>query len=91
MSPAIGQPIRRIEGRAKVVGKARYAAEYPIRNLAHAVPVLSTVPRGRISAIDTTSAQKAMVGSINNRIYLIDLSNITEHCFNHFTHLIAIV
>lgn len=56
MSPAIGQPIRRIEGRAKVLGKARYAAEYPIRNLAHAVPVLSTVPRGRISAIDTAAA-----------------------------------
>ena len=59
MSPAVGQPIKRIEGRAKVLGKARFAAEYPIRNVAHAVPVLSTIARGRISAIDTAAAEAA--------------------------------
>ncbi|MGY2893842.1 xanthine dehydrogenase family protein molybdopterin-binding subunit [Deinococcus sp. UYEF24] len=55
--PAIGRPIARIEGRAKVTGRARFAAEYPIRGVVHAVPVLSTVSKGRISAIDTAAAE----------------------------------
>lgn len=55
--PAVGRPIARIEGRAKVTGRARFAAEYPIRGVVHAVPVLSTVSRGRISAIDTAEAE----------------------------------
>jgi len=57
VSPAVGKPIARIEGRAKVMGRARFAAEYPIRGVVHAVPVLSTVSSGRISAIDTAEAQ----------------------------------
>ncbi|THF69575.1 xanthine dehydrogenase family protein molybdopterin-binding subunit [Deinococcus sp. Arct2-2] len=59
MSPAVGQPIPRKEGRAKVTGRARFAAEYPIRGVVHAIPVLSTISRGRISSIDTAAAQAA--------------------------------
>jgi len=59
--PAVGRPIARIEGRAKVTGRARFAAEYPIRGVVHAVPVLSTVSSGRIGTIDTAEAE-AMPG-----------------------------
>jgi xanthine dehydrogenase YagR molybdenum-binding subunit len=49
----------RVDGRLKVTGGARYAAEFPVANLAYAVIVQSTVPTGRIAAIDTTAAARA--------------------------------
>src|SRR5262245_23060237 len=58
---AIGTAQPRIEGRAKVTGGARYAADEPMRDLAHGWIVTSTVSRGRIRDIDT-SAVKAMPG-----------------------------
>jgi xanthine dehydrogenase YagR molybdenum-binding subunit len=57
----IGQGIDRVDGRLKVTGAARYSAEQPIPGLAYGVMVLSTVPKGRIVAIDT-SPIKAMPG-----------------------------
>lgn len=54
----IGQPINRTDGRLKVTGGALYAAEHPIPKLVHAVLVTSTIPSGRISAIDSTVAAK---------------------------------
>jgi xanthine dehydrogenase YagR molybdenum-binding subunit len=54
----IGQPLNRTDGRAKVTGSARYSAEHPIPHIAHAVLVLSTIPGGRIDAIDTAAASK---------------------------------
>ncbi len=56
---AVGKPVMRVEGRAKVTGKARYAAEYPIRGVVHAVPVLSTIPKGRVTGFDLREAQRA--------------------------------
>jgi xanthine dehydrogenase YagR molybdenum-binding subunit len=55
---AIGAPLARIEGREKVTGAARYAAEYAIDDVAYAWIVQSTVARGRISAIDTSTATR---------------------------------
>lgn len=49
---SVGRPVKRIEGRAKVLGKARFAAEYPIRGLVYAAPVLSTIPKGRVTGFD---------------------------------------
>ena len=57
MTGSIGKPVRRIEGRAKVLGKARFAAEYPVRGVVHAVPVLSTIARGRVTGFDTREAE----------------------------------
>ena len=54
---AVGKPIKRIEGHAKVLGRARFAAEYPIRGLVYAVPVLSTTAKGRITGFDLGEAQ----------------------------------
>src|SRR3982751_2079015 len=56
---AVGAPMDRVDGRLKVTGGARYAAEFPTANLAHAVIVTSTVPVGRITSIDTASAEVA--------------------------------
>jgi len=51
-----GKPTSRIDGRAKVTGAARYAAEYNVPALAHAVVVSSTIAKGRIKHIDTADA-----------------------------------
>jgi xanthine dehydrogenase YagR molybdenum-binding subunit len=62
MSPVsiIGQPVSRVDGRLKVTGSARYAAEFdPGATLAHAVIVQSTIAHGRIAAIRTDAAEQA--------------------------------
>jgi xanthine dehydrogenase YagR molybdenum-binding subunit len=61
MTPVTGLPIDRRDGRLKVTGHARYAAEFDIDNLAHAVLVQSTVSRGTIAGFDLAAA-KAVPG-----------------------------
>ncbi|WP_372501086.1 xanthine dehydrogenase family protein molybdopterin-binding subunit (plasmid) [Tistrella mobilis] len=46
----------RIDGRAKVTGRAVYPADTAITGLAHAALVVSPVARGRLAAIDTAKA-----------------------------------
>jgi xanthine dehydrogenase YagR molybdenum-binding subunit len=60
-SPAdlIGQPIDRVDGPLKVSGAAKYAAEFPVANLAHAVAVTSTIAKGTVKSIDVSSAKSA--------------------------------
>jgi xanthine dehydrogenase YagR molybdenum-binding subunit len=55
----IGQPISRVDGRQKVTGGATYAAEFNVPNFAHGSIARSTVASGRITAIDSTAAEKA--------------------------------
>src|SRR5580704_19165747 len=55
----LGRPVDRLDGHDKVTGAARFSAEYPVENLAHAALVLSTIPKGLISAIDTSAAEQA--------------------------------
>lgn len=55
----IGEPLDQVDGRLKVTGEARYAAEHHLPGLAHGVPIGSTVAKGRITAIDTAGAEKA--------------------------------
>ncbi|MDX2593107.1 MULTISPECIES: xanthine dehydrogenase family protein molybdopterin-binding subunit [Streptomyces] len=50
---SVGTGHTRVEGRDKVTGAARYAGEIPFADLAHGWLVLSTVARGRITALDT--------------------------------------
>ncbi|MEU6669632.1 xanthine dehydrogenase family protein molybdopterin-binding subunit [Streptomyces sp. NPDC046727] len=52
-TPSVGTARTRVEGRDKVTGAARYAGEVPFADLAHGWLVLSTVARGRISAVDS--------------------------------------
>ena len=53
-----GKPIDRVDGRLKVTGAARYAAEFPLKDLAYGVAVTSTIASGHISTIDTSRAEK---------------------------------
>jgi xanthine dehydrogenase YagR molybdenum-binding subunit len=57
--PSVGAPLDRVDGRLKVTGGARYAAEFPMSNVAYAVIVTSTVPVGRIAGLDTKAAEAA--------------------------------
>jgi xanthine dehydrogenase YagR molybdenum-binding subunit len=46
----------RIEGPQKVSGRARYAFEQPLGDVAYAWPVASTIARGRIGTVRTEQA-----------------------------------
>jgi xanthine dehydrogenase YagR molybdenum-binding subunit len=52
----IGQPIDRVDGNAKVTGRAKYAAEYNVPNLAYGVVVSGVIAKGRITKIVTNEA-----------------------------------
>jgi xanthine dehydrogenase YagR molybdenum-binding subunit len=65
MSPAdalasrpIGADIGRIDGPQKVTGTAPYAYEHPLTKPAYVFPLLSTVARGQVVAIDATEAER---------------------------------
>src|SRR5437763_9342480 len=58
MMPLVtGLPLNRRDGRLKVTGRAKYAAEFAIDNAAHAVLVQSTIPSGAIAGFDLAAAQ----------------------------------
>jgi xanthine dehydrogenase YagR molybdenum-binding subunit len=59
----IGAPLDRVDGRLKVTGGAKYAAEFQVPNVAHAVLVQSVVTAGSIVSIDGKEAL-AMPGVI---------------------------
>ncbi|MGI4832108.1 MAG: xanthine dehydrogenase family protein molybdopterin-binding subunit [Janthinobacterium lividum] len=67
-TPSIGQPLRRVEGRLKVTGQARYAAEHPVAGVVHGVLVLSTIARGRITQLDISAAAQApgVLGTVSH-------------------------
>ncbi|HEX6452100.1 MAG TPA: xanthine dehydrogenase family protein molybdopterin-binding subunit [Trebonia sp.] len=46
----------RVEGPDKVTGRARYAAEYPVEDLAYGYPVQSAIASGRITRVDIAEA-----------------------------------
>ncbi|HEY1578302.1 MAG TPA: xanthine dehydrogenase family protein molybdopterin-binding subunit [Terracidiphilus sp.] len=56
----IGKPIDRLDGRAKVTGGAKFAAEYPLENMAHATLVFSAIAKGTIESIDRSAAETAV-------------------------------
>src|SRR4051812_16614791 len=53
----MGAPLKRMDGRLKVTGDARYAADLPLGNLAHGVLVTSSIARGRIRSFDLAGAR----------------------------------
>jgi xanthine dehydrogenase YagR molybdenum-binding subunit len=53
----IGQPVNRVDGRAKVTGDAKYAAEFnEDSNLTYGFVVSSAIASGKITNIDTSDA-----------------------------------
>ncbi|HEV7374029.1 MAG TPA: xanthine dehydrogenase family protein molybdopterin-binding subunit [Pyrinomonadaceae bacterium] len=59
MTRYIGKEMSRVDGVAKVTGKAKYAAEFKAPNLAYGFIVLGAVAKGTIKAIDTREAESA--------------------------------
>lgn len=58
-TPLIGQPVDRVDGRLKVTGQARYAAEFSYPGLVYGVALGSTVAAGRVRDIDTAAAEQS--------------------------------
>jgi xanthine dehydrogenase molybdopterin-binding subunit B len=73
----IGKETSRVEGAAKVTGKAKYVAEFAVPNLAHGYLVLGDVAKGEITKIDTSEAEK-QAGVIK----IITHENAPELAFN---------
>ncbi|WP_050502539.1 xanthine dehydrogenase family protein molybdopterin-binding subunit [Streptomyces monomycini] len=55
---AVGADRERADARDKVLGRAPYAFEHPMERPCYAHAVLSSVPRGRITAVDTEAARQ---------------------------------
>ena len=55
----VGAPMDRVDGRLKVTGGARYAAEFSAPGIAHGVLLQSSIASGRIRSLDTTEAERA--------------------------------
>ena len=56
LTPAVGTPLSRVEGRAKVMGQAQYAYEQPVEGVAYAVAIAATVAKGEITKLDAARA-----------------------------------
>ncbi|WP_312463195.1 xanthine dehydrogenase family protein molybdopterin-binding subunit [Comamonas sp.] len=59
MARYLGKGTTRVDGVAKVTGKAKYTAEFQVPHAAYGFVVLSTVAKGRITAINTREAEQA--------------------------------
>jgi xanthine dehydrogenase YagR molybdenum-binding subunit len=59
----IGKPVTRVDGRAKVTGGARYAADFNQHAQLHAVIVSATAGLGRVTALDDAPV-RAMPGVV---------------------------
>ncbi len=59
----------RVDGFLKVTGRARYAAEFHLPRMAYGALVQSTIPAGRLVALDTAAAERAagFVGVLSAR------------------------
>ena len=53
------QLMRRYDGRAKVMGNAKYAAEFAVKDICYAYIVQSTIAKGTVASIDTAVAERA--------------------------------
>lgn len=53
----IGSSVPRIDGPQKTSGAAKYSSDHNFPNMVFAVPVCSTIAKGRIRKLDTTEAQ----------------------------------
>ncbi|QJD98968.1 xanthine dehydrogenase family protein molybdopterin-binding subunit [Massilia forsythiae] len=54
-----GMPVSRVDGRDKVTGAAKYAAEHEADDLSYGVVVSGTVAKGRIKQLDVSAALAA--------------------------------
>ncbi len=68
--------IKRIDGRLKVTGAIKYAAEYQLSGLVYGVLVSSTIAKGTITGIDSKLAEKAPgVVKVLSHLNAVDISD----------------
>ncbi len=84
----LGRPVDRVDGRLKVTGGAKYAADHSVDGLAYGVPVVSTIARGRIRAINSRRAeQQPGVLAIMTRQNTPPVHEIGNDFFSSWTNL----
>ena len=49
--------ISRVDGRLKVTGGAKYASDHTPAGLTYGIPIVSTIARGSVKAIDSSRAE----------------------------------
>ena len=54
----IGAAVPRIDGPLKVSGNAMYTADFHFPGMVYAIPVCSTVAKGKITRLDASDAEK---------------------------------
>ncbi len=71
----IGKEMSRVDGVAKVTGKAKYAAEFKVPNLAYGFIVQGSIAKGSIQSIDTREAEAALRGArpLAHNAYKVEL------------------
>ena len=55
----LGARLSRVDGQLKVTGRAKYAAEFEVPNVLHAVAVGSTIAKGTVTELDLSAARSA--------------------------------
>ena len=78
---AVGQSIDRIDGREKVLGRALFAADHRIPDLAYAVVVQSEIPHG---SVNTSGLEAVIKGASHAPGVLYILSS--EKCTHAILH-----
>src|SRR5256885_8537379 len=53
----VGQPLRRVDGRARVTGQTRFADDWSLPGMLHMKLLRSTVPHARIRRVDAARAE----------------------------------
>ena len=59
---AVGKPVQRVDGVAKVTGKARYTDDFSMPGMRVAKFLRSSIAHGRVVSIDTGQSQWATGG-----------------------------
>lgn len=52
----IGKPLSRVDGKVKVIGEAKYAAEFFVPDMLYGVVVSSAIAKGKILSLDASAA-----------------------------------
>jgi len=58
MVSVVGQPVTRVDARAKVTGKAKYPGDFAMEDMLHAKIVFAGRPHARVLSIDTSAAEE---------------------------------
>ena len=56
----IGRPLDRVDGPAKVTGRAHYTADIMVPGAAHTAVVGATIPSGRVTAVHAVLASRKL-------------------------------